>query len=375
MKKTLIVLLILAVAGGVFAQEVTWSGEVLTGAMVKMGDGIIAPNGDETATIQADEDDVPTGVKARLNAAVTDDNWGLELGAAADIFTSGADLSKGVYFYNAHGWMSFVDMIKIRAGLIDPGVWTTKGPEDFNFSSGLGIRVEVTPIEGLNVGLLLNYGRDKGNSAWAGPMKVGDFLQETVFGASYSNPDMMNLYVSVAFALDSKHIDDEAKSQAVIFGFGINPIEALSIKVEAKVEELGQYSDFGWMWFIEDVSFRVMDPLLVGIRFDEKLASEDSSLANLLAGNIDFYKTALGFKPYVEFTVEAVEGLSVGAEIPVWMKDNGDGLTLASFGATAWAKYAMGGSWVKASYGFESTTKDFGDALVHTIRLIFGYSF
>ena len=379
MKKTLVVLLILAVAGGVFAQEVTWSGSIDTGAVI----GIVKDQDD--VFIKADDDDVGTGVKTRLNVAVTDDAWGLEMGIKADIGTDGAALTEnawtndyyiGLQFYNAHGWILFADMIKVRAGLIDPGVWTTQGPNDWNLSSAAGIRIEVMPIEGLNVGAFLNWG--DGRDGRVIPMTIGNFFKETTLGFSYSNPDMMGLYAAIAFKLDGKDDEstmilpdgDDDKNAELIFGFGISPMEALTVKLEGHVYRLGEYSDAGFMWLVEDISYQVMEPLKVGLEAQQQIAGDDSVP---ISGDF-INKTYLKFKLYGEYAVN--ETISAGLDIPMeMMKNSDDDLAFATFGMNLWGKYTVGGASMKVGYGFTKKTEDFGDSLSHYIRLLFSYSF
>ena len=369
MKKTLVVLLILAVAGGVFAQDISWSGGVQTGLKIDIQDA------SDDVMIWSDDDDTNEGVRARLNLEVADENWGVQLGFGANISEG---TGNSAFVYNAHGWMDFLNnMIRVRAGYIDPGVWTTKGPEDFNVSSGLGVRLEVMPIEGLSVGATLKFDNDmdmEGSGiGGAATMTVQQFFQETALGFSFSMPDMMGLYIAAGLQLDSDYNGNDKEMQ-MIFGLGISPMDALSINVEAQISNLGDYSKQGWMWLIEKVSYKVMDNFTVALRMDQKFQDKDIGFAN------DFFKTWLKFEPTAEYGI--TEQISVGAGIPLTIeagKAGKEDMGFSSLVLDVWGKYAIGGAFVKVGYGFTFTTEDFsttGESYAdHYIRLLFGYSF
>jgi hypothetical protein len=358
MKKTLVVLLILAVAGGVFAQEITWSGSIATGLYIDMAEA------NDDPIITGDDDDAGTPVQARLHVAVADDAWGIELGIGANIDNLGE-----AFLYDAHGWILFADMIKVRAGLIDPGVWNTAGPEDWNFSSGGGVRLEIMPIEGLNIGAFLNFnGISDGRIS---DLPVQDFFKNTVIGFSYANEDIMGLYAALAFKLAA----DETAYQ-LIFGLGLSPMEALGVKIEVSAFNLGKFSDAGWLWFVEDISYKVMDNFKAGIELHEQIVSKDSNPS--LGDDTDcegseFYLKAM---PYAEFGVN--ENITVGGDIPLefWKNSAGD-FGFATLGLDLWVKYAIeGNASLKLGYGFVKGMKDYaGDKLDHSIRLLFNYSF
>ena len=278
------VLLILAVAGGAFAQEVTWSGEVATGALIQLGDSYDDP------VIAADDDDDGRAIRARLNANVDGGNWGLQLGIGADWKSPSFDqdafdtvfdalfaaefaldptLDKDEFYdklmdrakedfesldefsfggnltlYNAHGWGTIADMVTVRAGLIDPGVWTVGGWVDENISSGLGIRLEIHPMEGLSLGAFIPtpYGGNVLEDSFKDGFGMGfSYAQEGVFELSAG----FGMYVSddvFAYVGDDITDPDELgrdnwdylpgeEEMKVIVGFGFYGVENLSVYV------------------------------------------------------------------------------------------------------------------------------------------------
>ena len=425
MKKALVLLLILAVAGGIFAQELSWSGEVVAGTLIELGDKVVEPNDkggvDKIVTAKADDDD-GHGMKASLTATYDATDWGLKIGIGTN---TGSALNDGMHFTtgNAYGWMNFLGgMINVKAGLIDDAVWGTGGELDDNVSNGPGMRVEVTPIEGLNVGVKFHFATDDHN---LGRDKIANWFQETAIGASYGN-DMFNFAVGLKLWSEESGFNVPDKTGIIfdktdpaydpikeekywdeyytaldaawggkgkltpygdtdiklIFAFGIKPIAPLSILIDGGFYGLGDFSENGKIVVYEEISFQVMDPLSVGILLGEWIHGDsDLGFCELLA------------KPWVEYALN--DQMSVGVGIPIRLAKYADVdetdftvdyvLGFKSFGMDPWFKYTLGGSYVKLGYGFtfmsenhSGLTNDEGkgkSSLDHYIRILFGYSF
>ena len=419
MKKTLVVLLILAVAGGAFAQEVTWSGEVVTGALIQLGDSYDDP------VIAADDDDDGRAIRARLNADVDGGNWGVQLGIGADwqgipginedavdaIFAvakqvdpdyTRAELMDAIgdnlrsaafmgtledfsffgfggnlYLYNAHGWGTIADMATIRAGLIDPGVWTVGGWVDENISSGLGIRLEIHPMEGLSLGAFIPtpYGGDVLEDSFKNGFGMGfSYAQEELFeisagfGLYISDPvfaftgtalpaDILALISSLGSMTGWTVLPGEEEMK-VIAGFGFYGVENLSVYVGLAALNLLE---------ADDPTIKI--GLNAGYDVTEQLNAALEAGFTLCDGIQE-----IEFTPSVTFL--ATEEISLGASVTGVMKnDDSDDLGLSNFKGDLWAQYNIGNSYIKAGYGFDFATKDFDDATDHYIRLLFGYSF
>jgi hypothetical protein len=167
MKKALVVFLILAVAGGLFAQ---WSGSVTTGALFTFGDEI---------TVDASDDD-GHAVKARLSYASSGDDYGVSVGVNGDRTTGNADA--GYYIDSFSGWVSFADMFRLTAGRSVGGNWRINDFVSSNIpGSGAGVRLNITPISGLNFGFVFGYPT---TGVKAGT--IANFFQETGIGANYN---------------------------------------------------------------------------------------------------------------------------------------------------------------------------------------------
>ena len=360
MKRALIILLILGVAGGLFAQDLVWTGGVTTGAFIELGDDYDDP------IIYADDDDSGDAVHGWIHAKYDAGDWGLQVGSVASIESGDG---AGAVFYDAHGWIKFLSgMLTVRGGLIDPAVWNTGGEIDENVSSGLGIRVEVEPIDGLNIGAFFSYVDGlSGDSAAQTGDKIADFFQETAIGFSYT-ADFFNVSAALKLFSEASNIDIRDKKTAagdtdmkLIFALGFPNIAGINILVDGAVYGLGDFSNVGELVVYEEFDFGVTNALKVGILLGEKYAGNS---------DVGFYYFLA--KPWVEFGVN--DNVTVGASVPITM-EKADSLGFASLGVNLWAKYAIGGAWLKGGYGFMMRTADYGDSLNHYVQIVFGFEF
>jgi hypothetical protein len=354
MKKALIVLLALAVAGGLFAQQLTWDGHVGSGVKIEFGDSFDDP------MVKADDDDEGVPVWAKLGATYDAGDWGLQIKNRIGL---GDPTGHPFTVYDAHGWLKFADgLVTVRAGHIDPGVWNVGlFPDDEgkggNLSSGGGIRLEITPFAGLNVGVKLGLADD---TALPISDKISDFFKNTAFGFSY---DASAFNVKAALKLysepDSYTEGTDETDAAVVAGFGITAIENLGIDFAARIDHLIGEPETD-IWIGEDINYK-LGSLKVGLYAGQELCD-----------GLKWVRV----KPYVEYGVS--DAVTVGGDVVVDMKD-ADGLGLASIAADLWGKYTIGGGWVKGGYGFTNTTEDFsktGSAtLNHYIKVVFGWDF
>ena len=324
---------------------------------------------DSDATIKADDDDDGRGVRARLNAEVDGGNWGIQFGLAADF---NADTEDVVYLYNAHGWSSILDMITIRAGQIDPGIWTVGGAIDENYASGLGVRLEVSPMEGLSLGAFIPF-------ANPGPEVIADnFKDGTAFGFSYAQEGLFEaslafkLYIADEWAFWNEEPvpvtpGDEEEDGKLMAGFGFYGVENLSL-----------YLGLEFLHLISDLDLIAKIALNAGYDVTEQLnAALELVLHIAPIDDDDITLIVLDLKPGVTFA--ATEDFSLGAELPVALNFTKDAEVFLGIGLDLWGQYNIGNSYIKAGYGFAFTPEDYsdtGDSFVdHYIRLLFGYSF
>jgi hypothetical protein len=318
MKKALIVLLILAIAGGLFAQELTFSGAVKTGLKITADD----VNNGQDIGVSFYNDDAGKALRFDLNGAYTNNNYGVVFGLRTDV-----NNGFGVNVHNAYGWFSFVDgIIKVSGGIIDDGPWNTGGLEDYNDVKGNGLRLEIIPITGLNIGLVLR--------APVLNLNIKQFLSETAFGAKYES-DLF--WIAAGLILDSTADGIEGPVEAtpllgdiggdtpvpaafdpvtglfvpaplisdadhgLVFeaGAGVKPIPGLAVSVEAKAFNASKMNLYGYFILDEDVSYKLLsDKLTVGLKSYQYFWGSDWS--KNLSKNPDTIDDPL--KPYVKLT-------------------------------------------------------------------------
>jgi len=211
MKKALVVLLILAVAGGLFAQ-VTITGEIKSGVGV-----LITDEKDSSATAPVYEQYI--GSKPILGLYSTDTNQGIRFdlnGKYANAEdTVGASFrlrfdTTGNVHYNdgyigsfavqhAYGWVKALDGIfTLNGGKIDnAGPFSTAGGVDTSFDQGggYGLFARVSPMTGLDLGAAaytrvgyVGYGTP---TARTSPLELGDARYN--FGVAYTVPDLVTV--------------------------------------------------------------------------------------------------------------------------------------------------------------------------------------
>lgn len=343
MKKALIVLLILGVASGLFAQDITWSGSVGTGIWFNFGDD------HEEANVTADDDDDGNPIVATLGATYAAEDWGIVTKVKGRFNDTAGD----VFFSNAYGYMDFLGgMLNVKGGYIQDGVWSNAGPwiDDNGLSNGGGARIEVKPIDGLNIGALLTF---PNGGAEAGT--IANFFQQTAFGFGFDG-GVFNVAATMRLYSEEDAYAGELDA-ALAANFGFSGIEIVTIDIGAWIDHLiGEANTY--IKLTETFGFNVMDGLGLTLHLIQEF--EDGL-------------KVFQISPRVEFAVS--DALSIGLGVDAAMRDAGDGLGLADIGVDLWGKYAIGGSSIKAGYGFDMLTADYGDSLNHYIKVIFGYSF
>ena len=409
MKKLFIILLVLAVAGGAFAQDLTWSGQLQTGVWFQGGD---FPSG--TPAVKADDDDSGHGVEAKITALYDAGDWGLKFTprVVADAVPDINDpMSKAIdanlFADNAYGWINFLDkMINVKTGFINDAVWGNAGQFGENYDAGLGVRLEVMPIDGLNVGAFFNY-PDGGSTAG----KTKNFFGETAFGFKYT-ADVWNLSATLklyseesTYSVDTYQTDpltgdyildaDGNKIPATykpdmkaLFGFGFTGVQNLTVIVDGHFLNMSSWSDQGKFECWEEFGYQLSNPFTVGLNLFEAMSGDS---------DVGFYN--FGVWPYAYYMV--TDSVQVGLDVKLFLgKNNWDGtyddgsgnvnsMGLNQLNPDIFVKYTMGNAWVQGTYVVDYWMKDYtantavlgttaksGDAAFNQwLKVVFGYTF
>jgi hypothetical protein len=245
MKKALIVLLILAVAGGLFAQEAptfTWTGEFITGAHVVVNEDL-----DDPLFVLSNDDGRN---RVRLNGAVAGPNYGFNFRLqAAQITTDPAfpvvdTTNRLVTMPFAYGYVNFFNgLLKVTGGHIDPKAWNSGPVIDTGWDHERALRFEFTPsqVSGLNAGFSLKFTDwERPHSIVAGA-PIADTLLETVIGFKYTGLSILD--ITAALKLDG---DDAAKDMNASLGLALKGIPNLTTAaIEVVALNLNDFEEAG----------------------------------------------------------------------------------------------------------------------------------
>jgi hypothetical protein len=216
MKKALIVLLILAVAGGLFAVDL--SGSVNTGI-----------NFDLTA------DDQPVAatepVKAELNfTGDGGDDWGATIGTSATRLDG-----NGVSVGDLNGWVQFADIFTLGAGT-GQGGWASPGPWEKKVDEVVGAKLSVAPMDGLDLGIRFGYPKD-GVEA----QKLMNFFQEIGIGVTFG-ADAFSIAAGVN--LYSEETTGSDMDASLYAGFKFTGLDIVTISVDGGMDNaMGKKGD------------------------------------------------------------------------------------------------------------------------------------
>jgi hypothetical protein len=365
MKKLLVVLLILAAAGGVSA-EITWSGQIETGVNIEA-------KKDEDPTIRLRHSD-PEGAELYLSGAATTEDgnfgflWGIQgdplnaIEAVTDVINGTTGTLNPVRLDYTRVWGTFFDKkLKILAGsstgaIFSDGLWHDPG-----WDSVQGIKFEAAPIEGLSFGASLPLTIDYADLKHA--------VQETRFGAKYKN-DLFEVRGLVK--LDDPD-DGDADNINGDFTVSVTAVPNFTFNLVGYFINIDKLDTAGY----GDLAQRVLysnSPLTVGLWILEYF---DLSSVDATGDNTKF---AFYVRPYVEYKLN--DSFTPGFRVDF--------------------KTGMGGSYVNASpnlnysilvrpyltYYLSSNTRFFTyyqldaskdaadtETLTHTFQLNFGWYF
>ncbi|MDR2634090.1 MAG: hypothetical protein LBC51_10805 [Treponema sp.] len=379
MKKALVGFLILALSAGAFAQESKEQGLKFGGAL-KTGiqfqtDNTKGRDGTDKydlyePSIRMYNDDADAETRLDLDGSFTKDNYGVVFRLRTDTVISGPQ----VEVHQAYAWADFLgEIINMKVGKIDDSAWNTGGDEDFHYSTGVGLRLEFKPIEGLNVGVFLNsMNQDTYTTAVANGKNGKDarkalddfilakeFLLETAFGAKYEH-DLFDF--AAGLRLDGKGdgldqgeffteewttrapvadeimlpVDplgveegfiptgiiipaDEGKDTdlglGAYAGFSVKAVKNLTAIVEARFNNIPGYNDYGWIWINETLGYAITEQLEAGLVAHQYLFGADTFKDVITLKDDKSISPYLTFKPYVSYALN--DKWTVGLDVPV----------------------------------------------------------
>jgi hypothetical protein len=291
MKRWLIVLLVLAAAGGLCAQELKWDGGVFFG----LG-------------LSSDETKAPTIYDE--NWWIGDNDWGggtwsKAAGQVAATYSQEnvrATLRLRGRFSNTNTYDLTVPLAKIefdlldkkigvRAGRLDEYLWSTTTYNWWQVTGGVGALVEVKPLDGLSFGAIL-----KTDGVDDGVKNTEEFFKRAAFGVSYTKGDL--LYAAGAMQLaDGRDAAGDLNTAAfATYGLNIYAVPNLILNTEGKFENIGAGKDAAG----EDIAITTNLVQDIGYSIIPGTFKAVLQLRETLAAD-----TALVFKPYAEYVINS----------------------------------------------------------------------
>ena len=315
MKKALVVLLILAVAGGAFAQMV-FTGSVQSGLALQF-------EGDNDPALRYFSMDAGTGARFTLQGTYTnaDGNAGINFNLRSSALTDPTrengtftiNEAGTTYIENAYGWLkAFNGMLTLYGGKVDNGTFGTAGGVDADLDEGIGLMAVVTPITNLNLGVAVY------TNVYNPPTANGLDHMKIKAHFGYKIPDLFNItagFRSTRWSTSTtggKTIDmNKAQDAYVGFNFlGLASAGVTNLSVDAFMYNIGDFSNVGEMEFGERFEMTVAsaNSLGIGLRMRQYI---------LTGSAYDGMDPNLGFWAWVYYpvTTSIVPRLDVGYEI------------------------------------------------------------
>lgn len=356
MKKALVLLLALALAGGVFAQDLSFSGSITTGFQFKVDD--------EWDSVIGNDHTVPSdALDFDLNGAYNGGNWGLNFGIGK-AYKAEAVIGDEVQIYDAHAWLDLLDgMITLKSGVVDPDPYSAGGAmlDDPALSNGAVFRLDAKPVDGLSVGFAFNFS----DSAGAATSKnTKEFLKNTGFGFKYKADTFWVAVGARMYAADTSYTDPaDDMDMAMLAGINFTGVENLTVHFSSVFDHLIGEPEIRMRMGL-DVTYKISNELSVYVH--SLMDIEDTVPATT--------RNFARIRPGVNYKL--ADNVTVVARVPVHIITNAaDDTGLGSVGLDLWLNYAVGKAYVRPVYNLAVFTSDYGDKMTHAFGVFMGASF
>ena len=202
-----------------------------------------------------------------------------------------------------YGWIKPIDMLLIKAGIVDDSTFVTAGPilrDDAGGGAGSGLFLKLTPIDGLDVGVGAyprssdgsnNNNRIESVGGWGEWYKV-----KYTFGLAYTMPEVFKFNASFRSA-NKAGISSREPARA-IGEFRLLMVENLTAIVEVELDRLfniedesDMFKDFGKINIFETFAYK-MDDLSFGLNAAQ-YTSKDDKLEDI----------SLRFNPWISYAM------------------------------------------------------------------------
>jgi hypothetical protein len=309
-------------------------GTLSLGAKIVTGLEATWDDGDnEDGRVRMYNDFDSTQLRVEFSANYTNENVGFMTRFRADDAwvngqRGGGNNSAALGVRYAFGWIDLFDAhFRATGGWLDinSNVWGTLGDLDQDVS-GVGLRLEFKPIDGLNFGAFFrvpDFSRPVTMVGTANPLHTGynttfeQFVAATAFGLAYTHDFF---YVRLQYLLDDKVFDtdimdasetevigksNEVKNGLFDFGVGLTAIKQLELRAEGRIENIENEDKARSKTDLRQRAiYTISDdfPLFFGINAKETFTGEDDD------------KPYMIFKPKVGYKIPVGNGLIASLE-------------------------------------------------------------
>jgi len=260
MKKAFVFVLLLAVAGGLFSQQFSFSGLVNGGLGLFKSDGEDDPVYGLIAKSQEGN-----GVRAQVNIIGTnaDGNAGIDIRIRA--VGGGSNTFRDDFqFRHAYGWVSFSEnMFRVLGGRINGNDFNALDPitDGASLFDSYGLLAYINPTKEVKIGV-----------GGYTPQRLGEGLGidevSGYAGLGVNLPDLLNFRAQ----LSGKKDDARALASARISAVKNIPIEAT-----ARLTGLSEFGDAGTMSFYERIGFNAISNLSLNLAAAQSISQADNT--------------------------------------------------------------------------------------------------
>jgi hypothetical protein len=270
MRKVFVVLLALAIAGGLFAQGFSFTG------YFDGGIGLFIPDaGDPGLALVTRDADVGGGMRAQINAAYTNEaktaGINLRIRAQGADFGGGGTALNGVFPY-AYGWISpFGGKLTVKGGKVDDGTFATGDAlVDDDLGERGGLLAMVKPVDAFTLG----FGAYVTDSFNVTGMSGLDAAKYTA-GAVINVPDILKVTLQYANRGDG----GAAEAERIWAAFNILATNKIGLKfvVVGKADQLQDFSDNGTIGIYETIGFTKVQNLSLNLNLWQILSQNSAN--------------------------------------------------------------------------------------------------
>jgi hypothetical protein len=317
---SLMLLLLMIAANGLWAQELKFDGYINSGV------GVVTQDGQDTVFKAYGVDAGQNGYRFRLNGSYQNEaktvgakfrlqsqsiianttNVNITVSDGTETSTGSTSFANFIGYLTlpyAYGWVNFFDnKLGVNAGIIEDGSWTTGdwwlSQDSVSDYAGLGALLKVTPIDGLVIGAgAYAIGRNSGSNnnildtsgSLGTPIKLAD--ARYAFHLAYTMPDTFRFDVS--YRTQSEFVTAANKTSKLYADLRLLAVKNLTAVVAACFDYLEDYSNIGTTTLSETFAYK-MDQLNFGLNAVQFLFSADNKEVSLL------------FNPWISYALDNI---------------------------------------------------------------------